>query len=63
MKTTLNLPDALIDEGLKITKSKTKTDLIISAVKNLIKQHKMQKLKSYKGKVKLNMNLDILRDR
>jgi hypothetical protein len=63
MKTTLNLPDALISEGLKITKYKTKTDLVTSAIKNLIKQHKMQKLKSFKGKVKLHIDLDILRKR
>ncbi len=63
MRTTLNLPDDLINEALKITNYKTKTDLIVSAIKNLIKQEKLQKLKKYKGKVHLNIDLDILRKR
>jgi len=63
MKTTLNIPDDLVQEGLKITNYKTKTDLVISGIKNLIKQKKLQKLKLYKGKVKLNIDLDILRKR
>jgi hypothetical protein len=37
MKITVNIPDDLVNEGLKIAKYKTKTDLIISALKNLIK--------------------------
>lgn len=61
MKTTLNIPDDLVQEGLKITNYKTKTDLVISGIKNLIKQKKLQKLKLYKGKVKLNIDLDILK--
>ncbi len=63
MRTTLNLPDDLINEALKITNFKTKTDLIISAIKNLIKQEKLHKLKSYKGKIYLNIDLDVLRKR
>jgi Arc/MetJ family transcription regulator len=63
MKTTLNLPDDLIQEALKITKFKTKTDLIVSAIKHLVKQEKLQKLKNYKGKVQLDINLDDLRKR
>ena len=63
MKTTLNLPDNLIQEGLKITNYRTKTELVISSIKNLIRQKKTQKLKKFKGKVKLDIDLDVLRKR
>lgn len=63
MKTTLNLPDALIKEALKITSHKTKTALIVFALKNLIQQEKIKKIKKYKGKIKLDIDLDVLRKR
>jgi len=63
MKTTLNLPDDLIQEGLKITNYRTKTELVISSIKNMIKHEKMQKLKKFKGKVKLDIDIDALRKR
>jgi len=63
MRTTLNLPDDLITEALEITHYKTKTELIIKAIKHLIKMYKLQKLKNYKGKIKINIDLDVLRNR
>ena len=63
MRTTLDLPENLISEALKITNTKTKTDVIIFALENLIKQEKIRKIKKFKGKIKLNINLDALRQR
>lgn len=63
MKTTLNLPDSLVKEALRITPYKTKTALIISALKNLIQQERVKKIKKYKGKIKLDIDLDVLRKR
>ena len=63
MRTTLNLPEDLIFEAKKITKSKTKTEVIILALQNLIKQDKIKRIKNYKGKVKLDIDLDSLRNR
>ena len=63
MRTTLNLPDELIQEALRITHYKTKTELIVKAIKQLIKLERIKKLKNYKGKVKLDVDLDILRKR
>ena len=63
MRTTLDLPEKLIAEAQKITSTKTKTDVIIFALENLIKHEKVKKIKNYKGKIKLDIDLDALRQR
>jgi Arc/MetJ family transcription regulator len=54
MRTTLDLPEDLIAEAMKLTKIATKTDLIKTALANL---------KRYYGKMDLGINLDVLRKR
>jgi Arc/MetJ family transcription regulator len=63
MRTTLNLPDSLITEAIKLTNLKTKTDVIVYALKTLIQQEKIKKIKKFKGKIKLDIDLDALRQR
>ena len=63
MRTTLNLPEQIITEGLKVTHLKSKTELITTAVRELIRKHKLAALKKFKGAVDLKINLDTLRDR
>ena len=57
MRTTLDLPKDLIDEAMEITKTKTKTALIIQALQDLIQKHKLTKLKKFKGKIDLSVDL------
>ena len=63
MRTTLDLPNDLLAEAMQITKSKTKTETIILALNNIIKQKKLNKLINYHGKVDLEIDLNILRNR
>jgi len=63
MRTTLNLPEELINEALKVTSFKTKTTLIKYALQAVINQHKLQKLKKYKGNLTLPIDLNLLRKR
>ncbi len=63
MRTTLDLPEDLINEAMKITKANTKTDLIKLALYNIIQKNKIKSLKNYKGKVNLDIDLNILRAR
>ncbi|MGH7901965.1 MAG: type II toxin-antitoxin system VapB family antitoxin [Thermodesulfobacteriota bacterium] len=63
MRTTLDIPENLIREALKITKSKTKTDLIKKALENIIQRNRIRRIKDFKGKVDLNIDLDVLRKR
>jgi len=63
MRTTLDLPEALIDEAMALTHIQTKTDLIKTALQNLIQKEKIKDLKRYFGKVDLDIDLNILRNR
>ncbi len=63
MRTTLDIPEKLIDEAMKLTKASTKTELIKIALFNIIQKNKIKSLKDYKGKINLDMDLDILRNR
>jgi Arc/MetJ family transcription regulator len=63
MRTTLDIPEELINEALKITHSRTKTELIKLALENLIQKNKIKALKRYRGKVDLEIDLDSLRKR
>ncbi len=63
MRTTLNLPENLLNDAMKITHIETKTGVIVLALKELIRKSKISDLKQYKGKFDLNINLDEIRNR
>jgi hypothetical protein len=63
MRTTLDLPEELINEAMKVTKSATKTDLIKLALYNIIQKNRIQSIKKYKGKIDLGIDLDKVRAR
>lgn len=63
MRTTLDLPEALVDEAMALTHAKTKTDLIKLALQNLIQREKVKELKNFFGKVDLEIDLDQMRGR
>jgi flagellar basal body-associated protein FliL len=63
MRTTLDLPETLIDEALALTHIQTKTDLIKTALINLIQKEKIKDIKNYFGKIDLEIDLNTLRKR
>ena len=63
MRTTLDLPDGLVERAMTITKAKTKTEVITIALENIIRQEKLNKLISFHGKVVFDVDLDSLRKR
>ena len=63
MRTTLDLPAPLLQEGLGVTKKKKNTAVIITALEDLIRKNRTLGLKKYKGKIDLKIDLDKLRDR
>ena len=63
MRTTLDLPESLISEAMKITNIKTKTKVIITALEQLVIKSKISEIKKYKGQVDLNIDLDEIRER
>jgi len=63
MRTTLDLPEELLQEAMHITHTGTKTAVIILALKELVRKAKIADLKQYRGKIPLDMDTDILRSR
>jgi Arc/MetJ family transcription regulator len=62
-RTTLELPDALVNEAMSITNIPTKTALIKYALENVIQKEKIKDLANYFGKITLDIDLDKLRKR
>ncbi len=63
MRTTLDLPETLINEAMKLSNQKTKTSVIIIALEDFIRKNRIQNIKKFKGKIKFDINLDALRKR
>ena len=63
MRTTLDLPEKLLHEAMKLTRTGTKTGVIVLALRELIRKSKITDLKKYRGKIDLDIDLDELRDR
>ena len=63
MRTTLDLPEALLQEAMQTTKIETKTKVIVTALEELIRRNKISELKKYKGKIDLDIDLNKIRSR
>jgi len=63
MRTTLDLPENLLIEAMKVTHTKTKTGVIVLALKELLRKSEISALKQYRGKIDLDIDLNEIRDR
>jgi Arc/MetJ family transcription regulator len=63
MRTTLDLPEKLLNEAMKATRINTKTKVIITALEDLVRKSKISELKEFKGKIDLAIDLDEIRGR
>lgn len=63
MRTTLDLPEDLIEQAMKITNARSKTELIKTALRNIINQEKRNNLLKYHGKIDIEINFEDLRQR
>jgi len=63
MRTTLDLPNELLEEALKITNEKNKTSLIVNSVKSTIRRYKLLELIKKQGTVTLDIDLNKIRKR
>jgi len=63
MRTTLDLPENLLNEAMKVTHTSTKTGVIVKALEELVRKSKLSDIKKYKGKIDLDIDLDELRAR
>lgn len=63
MRTTIDLPQSLIEEAMKVANQKTKTSVIIAALEDYIRKSRIQGLKKFRGRVQLDIDLRALRKR
>lgn len=63
MRTTLDLPDILVQNAMKVSHQKTKTAVIITALQDLVRKSRLQELRQFKGQVNLDIHLNVLRKR
>ena len=61
MRTTLDLPEELLKEAMRLSKVKTKTSAVILSLQELINKKKIEQLRKLKGKLDLDIDLDALR--
>jgi len=60
-RTNIELDEKLVKEGLKLTRKKTKKDLVNHALQELVSRLKRKKILELEGKVKWSGKLDDLR--
>ena len=53
MRTTVEIPDALIHDALRVSQAKTKTMVIVLGLKELINRHKLDQLRALRGRLEL----------
>jgi Arc/MetJ family transcription regulator len=63
MRTTLDLPDRLMQDAIKASHQKTKTAVIIAALQDFVRKARIQELRRFKGQVGLDVDLNALRKR
>lgn len=63
MRTTLDLPDGLMQDAMKASHQKTKTAVIVAALEEFVRKNRLQELRGFKGRVPLAVDLGALRKR
>ena len=61
MRTTLDLPEDLLEEARTALGFKSKTDTIVMALRELVRRQRLEKLKALMGRV--NLDVDIPKSR
>ena len=61
MRTTINIPDQIIDQLMSFSNAITKTEAVNKAILDWVKYKKIQKIKSLRGKFDIDNNLENLR--
>jgi hypothetical protein len=56
MRTTLDLPEHLLEAARKALGFKSKTDTIVVALRELVRRHNIEELKALLGRVELDVD-------
>lgn len=63
MRTTLDIPEPLIEEARRLLGFKSKTDTVVLSLQELIRRRRIEELKSMMGAVKLDIDIPSSRRR
>jgi Arc/MetJ family transcription regulator len=63
MRTTLDLPDDLMTEARHLLQFKSKTDTVVAALRELVRRHRIEELKSLAGNIDLEIDVAASRRR
>ena len=63
MRTTLDLPEELVEEARAALGYKSKTDTVIFALKEVIRRDRIEDLKDLIGKIEFEFDPTILREK
>ena len=63
MRTTVDLPEDLLEEVRRASGSKTKRETIVRALEELVKKDKRERLRALAGKIHLDLDLSRSRKR
>ena len=54
MKTTLNIPEELIKKAMSLAKHRTKTETIVVALQEYVRQKQIEKILEHQGKLQFD---------
>jgi len=54
MKTTLDIPEELMKEAMAVSRSRTKTETVITGLRELIRRKKIERVLSSAGKLEFS---------
>ena len=57
MRTTLDLPEEIVEEARRLLGFKSKTDTVIVSLRELIRRRRIDELKNLAGKIDLKIDL------
>ncbi len=63
MRTTLDIPEPLIEEARRILGFKSKTDTVVLSLKEMIRRKRIEELKELMGAVRLDIDVPSSRRR
>jgi len=63
MRTTLDIPEPLIEEARRVLGFKSKTDTVVLSLREMIRRKRIEELKEMLGRVQLDIDLPSSRRR
>ena len=63
MRTTVDIPEELMDKALRVSRARTKTMVIVMGLQELLHRHQLEQLRALRGRIELTTNVRASRRR